>query len=209
MHRCTAKTEKGKRCGRLASVGMKTCYLHHRSRRGGFGFAFGAVESSRPLPENLLASAGMGWSPTLNLLIYKAGLQDAVAKGSGWTLFAPTEQAFASLFDTFPGVKAYLLDPANRGTLQTILKYHIVPSKIDSTAAVAAAQSSPGMCAMVPTLASNKLAVCFRGGKLTVNGSNVVMKDFMTKNQSVVHVIDGVLVPAAIAAVVQSAFGRK
>jgi uncharacterized surface protein with fasciclin (FAS1) repeats len=122
---------------------------------------------------------------TLVAALDAAGLV-ATLKGAGpFTVFAPTDEAFAKLP---AGTVESLLEPANREKLVAILTYHVVSGKVSSAQAAKldAATSVQGA----------KLPIARSGKGLTVGGANVVIADVAASN-GVVHVIDSVLLPPA------------
>jgi uncharacterized surface protein with fasciclin (FAS1) repeats len=104
-------------------------------------------------------------------------------KGDGpFTVFAPTNAAFAALPE---GTVEDLLKPENKDTLTAILTYHVVPGKVMS------GDLSDGM--MAETVQGGKVTIG-TGGGVTVDGANVVQADIEASN-GVIHVIDGVIMP--------------
>lgn len=104
-------------------------------------------------------------------------------KGDGpFTVFAPTNAAFAALPE---GTVEDLLKPENKDTLTAILTYHVVPGKVMS------GDLSDGM--MAETVQGGKVTIG-TGGGVTVDGVNVVQADVEASN-GVIHVIDGVIMP--------------
>lgn len=129
-------------------------------------------------------AAGAGDFGTLVAAVQAAGLVDTLKSDGPFTVFAPTDAAFAALP---AGTVESLLLPENKDKLTAILTYHVVPGK------VLAGDLSDGLSA--PT--ANGEAVSFdlsSGAK--VNGANIVKTDIMTSN-GVIHVIDSVLLPPA------------
>jgi uncharacterized surface protein with fasciclin (FAS1) repeats len=119
---------------------------------------------------------------TLVAAVEAAGLVETL-KGEGpFTVFAPTDEAFAALPE---GTVESLLQPENRDTLVSILTYHVVPGKVMST------DLSNNM--MAPTVQGSDVTIMTEGG-VTVNGANVVTADIETSN-GVIHVIDAVILP--------------
>ena len=128
---------------------------------------------------------------TLVAAVQAAGLVDAL-KGEGpFTVFAPTDAAFAAL--PAGTVETLLEDPT--GDLTQILLYHVVSGK------VMAGDLSEGLTA--PTLQGNELAFTLADGA-KVNGVNIVVTDIETSN-GVIHVIDSVLLPPADEAAAEAA----
>ncbi|HAJ38352.1 MAG TPA: hypothetical protein DCL15_22000, partial [Chloroflexi bacterium] len=121
--------------------------------------------------------------PTLTAVIEAAGLGEALAGAGPFTLFAPSEEAFAAL--PAGALDALLADPQ---ALADVLKYHVIAG------AVPAAEFANGMNAA--TLEGKPLTFALNGG-LTVNGAHVVASDLLASN-GIIHVIDQVLLPPAV-----------
>jgi uncharacterized surface protein with fasciclin (FAS1) repeats len=112
---------------------------------------------------------------------------DLVATLSGpgpFTVFAPVDAAFAALP---AGTVESLVSPENKGKLTGILTYHVVSGKVLSS------DLSNGMKAK--TVNGAEITITIADGKVKVNGAQVVLADVATSN-GVIHVIDGVLLPA-------------
>lgn len=112
---------------------------------------------------------------------------DLVATLSGpgpFTVFAPVDAAFAALP---AGTVESLVSPENKGKLTGILTYHVVAGKVLSS------DLSNGMKAK--TVNGAEITITIADGKVKVNGAQVVLADVATSN-GVIHVIDGVLLPA-------------
>jgi uncharacterized surface protein with fasciclin (FAS1) repeats len=120
---------------------------------------------------------------TLAKALQAGGLVEAL-KGEGpFTVFAPTDEAFAKLD---PKVLGDLLKPENKDQLVAILKYHVVPGRLSARTAVAAG--------VAETLQGQNVRVRIDGGRLMANGAHVVASDLDATN-GVIHVIDTVLLP--------------
>ncbi len=120
---------------------------------------------------------------TLVAAVQAAGLVDTL-KGKGpFTVFAPTDEAFAALPD---GTVENLLLPENKDQLVQILTYHVVPAKVMSS-------DIAGKRAKVRTVEGERLKVNARNG-VKVNNAKVVTADIGATN-GVIHVIDKVLIP--------------
>ena len=131
----------------------------------------------------VVTAAGAGSFKTLTTALVATGLDEAL-KGKGpFTVFAPTDEAFAKLP---AGTLEKLLKPEGRDTLAAILKYHVVAGKRSS--------GSLGHGGDLTTLEGGKVAVRANRGKLKVNDVMVVKADVNASN-GVIHVIDGVLLP--------------
>jgi uncharacterized surface protein with fasciclin (FAS1) repeats len=117
---------------------------------------------------------------TLVAAVQAAGLVDTL-KGEGpFTVFAPTDEAFAALPEGT--VEALLADPE---ALAAILTYHVVAGKVMST------DLSDGM--MAATVNGADITIGTMGG-VSVNGANVLTADIEASN-GVIHVIDAVILP--------------
>lgn len=128
-------------------------------------------------------AAGAGQFKTL-LAAVKAADLESTLKGPGpFTVFAPTDEAFAKLP---AGTVESLLKPENKAKLASILTYHVVSGKVP------AAEASKLTSAK--TVNGKELKLSASGGGLKVDGANVVKADIMASN-GVIHVIDAVVMP--------------
>ena len=124
-----------------------------------------------------------GTFKTLVTAAAAAGLVDPLKSEGPFTVFAPTDEAFAKLP---AGTVDELLKPQNREKLTVILKYHVVQGRVDSRAAVQAGQA--------PTLEGRSVHIEASDSGVTVNNAKVVKADVSASN-GVIHVIDTVLLP--------------
>ena len=128
-------------------------------------------------------AVGAGNFKTLVAAVQAAGLVDTL-KGKGpFTVFAPTDEAFAKLPQ---GTVEDLLKPENKEKLVGILTYHVVPSKVMS-------KDIAGKKLEVGTVQGSKLTVDATSG-VKVDNANVVKADIPAAN-GVIHVIDAVVLP--------------
>lgn len=125
-----------------------------------------------------------GQFKTLVAAVKAAGLVETLKGDGPFTVFAPTDAAFAKLPS---GTVETLLKPENRKKLQDILKYHVVSGKV--MAADAAKVSS------AKTVEGQEIAIKAADGVVTINKAKVVKADIVASN-GVIHVIDSVLMPA-------------
>ncbi len=125
---------------------------------------------------------------TLEAAVIAAGLADDLSGEGPFTVFAPTDDAFAALPEGT--LDALLEDPT--GDLANILLYHVVSGKVMST------DLSDGQTAT--TLLGKDITVTINGDGVFINGSKVTVADLVADN-GVVHVIDAVLLPPAITVV--------
>ena len=120
---------------------------------------------------------------TLVAAVQAGDLVDVLGSEGPFTVFAPTNEAFAALPE---GTLETLLNPDNKDQLVSILTYHVVPGKVMST------DLSDGMKATTANGAD--ITININDGKVTVNGANVTAADIAASN-GVVHVIDAVILP--------------
>ena len=121
---------------------------------------------------------------TLATALDAAGLVQTL-KGSGpFTVFAPTDEAFAKLP---AGTLEHLLKPEQKAELRRILTYHVVSGKV-MAADVAKMRSAK-------TVSGDAITITARDGKVQVDKANVVKTDIGTSN-GVIHVIDAVILPS-------------
>ncbi|MEG4167609.1 MULTISPECIES: fasciclin domain-containing protein [unclassified Microcoleus] len=119
---------------------------------------------------------------TLTKALGAAGLVTTLQGKGPFTVFAPTDAAFAALPK---GTVEDLLKPANKAKLTKILTYHVVPGSVLSTSLKSGD---------VKSVEGSSLKVAVAAGKVTVSGANVVKADIKASN-GVIHVIDKVLMP--------------
>ncbi len=130
-------------------------------------------------------AASNGSFDTLVAAIQAAGLAETLSGEGPYTVFAPTDEAFAALPE---GTLEQLLLPENQEALTQILTYHVVAGEVPS---------SDVTTGMVPTVEGDDLDVVADAGSVTVNGANVTQPDIAASN-GVIHVIDTVLVPSSV-----------
>lgn len=130
-----------------------------------------------------VASSTEGFS-TLVAAVSAAGLVDTLNGEGPFTVFAPTDDAFAALP---AGVLDALLLPENKDVLTQILTYHVVPGQ------VMAADVADGD---VATVEGQSVTLSTADG-VTVNGAKVIQADVVTSN-GVIHAIDAVLLPPGV-----------
>lgn len=128
-------------------------------------------------------AAGAGQFNTLVTAVKAAGLVETL-KGKGpFTVFAPTDAAFAKLP---AGTVESLLKPENKEKLTQVLTYHVVPGKV-------MAADVKGKVIEAETVEGSTLSIDGTKG-VTVNGANVIKPD-VTASNGVIHAVDAVLMP--------------
>jgi transforming growth factor-beta-induced protein len=128
-------------------------------------------------------AVGAGSFKTLVAAVKAADLVDTL-KGKGpFTVFAPTDEAFAKLP---AGTVESLLKPENKNKLVAILTYHVVAGKVMAKDVVNLTEAK--------TVQGSSVKIAVKEGKVSVDGANVVKTDIETSN-GVIHVIDAVILP--------------
>ncbi|CTQ70194.1 fasciclin domain-containing protein [Roseibium alexandrii] len=130
-------------------------------------------------------AVGAGTFNTLVAAVQAADLVDTLKGDGPFTVFAPTDEAFAKLP---AGTVEDLLKPENKDKLVAILTYHVVPGKVMSS-------DIAGKKADVASVQGDTIAVDATDG-VKVDDANVVTADIETSN-GVIHVIDSVILPAS------------
>jgi uncharacterized surface protein with fasciclin (FAS1) repeats len=120
---------------------------------------------------------------TLVAAVKAAGLVDTLKGPGPFTVFAPTDEAFAKLP---AGQLEMLLKPENKAKLQSILAYHVVPGAVTSQDVVKLDSAK--------TIGGGAIAIKTMNGGVMVNNAHVTKTD-ITASNGVIHVIDTVLLP--------------
>jgi uncharacterized surface protein with fasciclin (FAS1) repeats len=118
---------------------------------------------------------------TLATVLKATGLLDQLKEGGPFTIFAPTDEAFANLPS---GMLEMLMKPENREQLTNLLKYHVIPGEVTSE------ELSSGE---VQTVEGSSVNVDVESDGVMVGDANVIDAD-IPANNGVVHVIDKVMV---------------
>jgi uncharacterized surface protein with fasciclin (FAS1) repeats len=153
----------------------------------------GGQHSAKMTDKDIVDTAiSAGTFNTLVAAVQAAELVDALRAEGPYTVFAPTDEAFAALP---AGTVESLLKPENQEQLQAVLLYHVVSGKIMA--------ADIGSGAQPTTLQGSTIDVVGSSSGVTVNGANVVAADVMTSN-GVIHAIDAVILPPPTAAAAQT-----
>jgi uncharacterized surface protein with fasciclin (FAS1) repeats len=130
---------------------------------------------------------------TLVALVKQAGLASTLSGKGPFTVFAPTNAAFAKLKaqapDTFAAVST------DKALLKKVLTYHVLAKRVPSTAALAAAK----LGASVKTVQGEPISLSVKAGKIVLNGSSRVVVADVKASNGVIHAIDAVIVPPSVA----------
>lgn len=124
-----------------------------------------------------------GTFETLVAAVKAAGLVD-VLKGDGpFTVFAPTDEAFAALPE---GTVENLLKPENKDQLVAVLTYHVVPGRVTAADVVKLTEAA--------TVQGSNVDIKVKEGTVMIDGATVVATDIEAAN-GIIHVIDAVILP--------------
>jgi uncharacterized surface protein with fasciclin (FAS1) repeats len=147
------------------------------------GFAIGSTFARAGNQDIVDTAVGAGQFKTLATALKAADLV-ATLKGPGpFTVFAPTDEAFAKLP---AGTVENLLKPENKAKLTAILTYHVVPGAVKAEQVTKLDQAK--------TVNGAVVKVTTKGGKVTINDATVVKADTVASN-GIIHVIDKVILP--------------
>jgi uncharacterized surface protein with fasciclin (FAS1) repeats len=132
---------------------------------------------------------------TLVAAVKAAGLVDTLQSPGPFTVFAPTNEAFAKLP---PGTVDTLLKPENKKTLTNVLTYHVVPGRLSAKDLMEKIRAGNGK-AMLKTVEGEELTFAEKDGRLWIwdakgGSAQVTIRNVMQSN-GVIHVIDTVLLP--------------
>ena len=147
--------------------------------------AAGQFTMGRPVGEKDIVDTAVaaGSFKTLAAALQAAGLVDTL-KGKGpFTVFAPTDEAFAKLP---PGAVEDLLKPENKEKLRAILLYHVVPGKVTAKHVVKLTSAK--------TANGQSITISTKDGVVKVDDAMVTKTDIAASN-GVIHVIDSVILP--------------
>ena len=148
--------------------------------------AFG-VSSAHAQSDIVDTAVGAGSFNTLVAAVQAAGLEETLRGEGPFTVFAPTDEAFAALP---AGTVESLLLPENRDQLVAILTYHVITGKV-------MAADIAGQALAVATVQGANIDVDATGGSVMINDATVVAADVEASN-GVIHVIDKVIMPPAM-----------
>ncbi|MFU7528810.1 fasciclin domain-containing protein [Qipengyuania sp. ASV99] len=151
-----------------------------------------AMFPTKTIVENAVNSAD---HTTLVAAVQAAGLVEALSSEGPFTVFAPTNDAFAKLP---AGTVETLVKPENKGTLTSILTYHVVAGRVSASDLVAMIEAGGGT-AELTTLSGGKLTAHMMGDMVAVmdaaGGMATVTQADVFQSNGVIHVTDGVFLP--------------
>jgi uncharacterized surface protein with fasciclin (FAS1) repeats len=142
----------------------------------------GARAADKTIVDTAVAA---GQFKTLATALQAAGLVDTLKGRGPFTVFAPTDAAFAKLP---AGTVEMLLKPENKAKLAAILTYHVVPGRVMAADVVKLSEAK--------TVSGKMVLIKATGSTVKVNGAEVISTDIVASN-GVIHVIDTVILPPA------------
>jgi len=142
-----------------------------------------ALAGDKPKADIFDTAVAAGSFKTLATALTAAGLVDTLKGAGPFTVFAPTDAAFAKLP---AGTVEDLLKPENKAKLTAVLTYHLVPGKVTAAEVVKLDSAK--------TVQGQAVRIAVDGGKVKVDGATVTTADVMASN-GVIHVIDSVILP--------------
>lgn len=142
-----------------------------------------AAATEQPGSNILETAAAAGSFTTLAAAINAAGLAETLSGPGPFTVFAPTDDAFAKLP---AGTVEDLLKPENKEKLVAVLTYHVVPGNVMAKDVV----GSPKL----KSVQGQELTVRVDGSAVSIDGASVIKTDIAASN-GVIHVIDSVVLP--------------
>ncbi len=147
------------------------------------------MPTNTPAPQTIVDIAvADGRFTTLVAAVQAAGLVETLAGEGPFTVFAPTDEAFAKLP---AGTLEELLKPENKQQLTDILLYHVVPGKVMAADVVNLSE--------VETALGEKVSIKVEDDKVFINDAQVILTDIEASN-GVIHVIDTVILPPSMTA---------
>jgi uncharacterized surface protein with fasciclin (FAS1) repeats len=146
--------------------------------------ASNATAADAPTKDIVDTAVAAGSFTTLAKALEAAGLLETLKGAGPFTVFAPTDEAFAKLP---AGTLDTLLKPENRAKLTRILTYHVVPGRVMAADVVKLHSAR--------AVSGDTIAIATHGGGVTVDNAHVVKTDIAATN-GVIHVIDAVILPA-------------
>ncbi len=146
--------------------------------------AFAAPRAAQAQDKDIVETAvSAGSFKTLAKLLTDAGLIETLKGPGPFTVFAPTDEAFAKV----PAATLAALGK-DKAALKNVLLYHVVPGKVMASSVVTMNGKS------AKTAEGQDVKIMVMGDKVMVNQANVVKTDIVAKN-GVIHVIDAVILP--------------
>ena len=148
---------------------------------GGYGDKSKGYAKKKDIVETAVAAGSFN---TLAAALTAAGLVETLQSEGPFTVFAPTDEAFAALPE---GTVESLLKPENIDQLRAVLTYHVVAGKVKAADVVNLTEAT--------SVQGDTIAITVADSGVKVDQANVITTDVMASN-GVIHVIDQVILPA-------------
>ncbi len=190
----------GQQCESRSASAVKVVTTHNVCPTTGKMVAVNTTVNQTESQTVVGIAAGNADFSTLVAAVKAAGLVDTLSGKGPFTVFAPTNAAFAKLpKETLEA----LLKPENKDKLTSILTYHVVPGKVLASDVVKVTEAK--------TVQGEAISVKVTNGKVVLNGSSTVVKTDIVGSNGVIHVIDSVILPPEPSAktVAEIAIGNK
>jgi uncharacterized surface protein with fasciclin (FAS1) repeats len=172
--------DAGSKCRTVQQTHVTRVVAYHPPVVHSVAAAVAAAPAKADIVDTAVAA---GSFKTLAAALTAAGLVDTLKGPGPFTVFAPTDEAFAKLP---AGTLESLLKPENKEKLQAILKYHVVAGSVKAADVVKLTEAK--------TVQGKAVKITVADGKVKVDAANVVKTDIETSN-GVIHVIDAVILP--------------
>ena len=168
---------------------MKKVALFTALLVGLVGFTFAQDEMPATVVDIAVSADGFG---TLVAAVTEAGLVETLSGEGPFTVFAPTDEAFAAALEALGITAEELLASEDLGA---ILTYHVVAGNLMAADVIAAVEGAEGGVAMVETVNGAPIAVSIVDGMVMINDTATVVATDLAAGNGVVHVIDAVILP--------------
>lgn len=166
----------------VAAAGCSSS-MDRDSSRGRDSMNGGMASASMSSPTIADVAMSTGMHNTLVSALKSAGLANMLMESGSYTVFAPTDAAFAKLP---AGTVEMLMRPENRDKLRSLLQYHVVPGRVAANQVMTMSSAR--------TASGENLYIKMMGDRVMIGNAHVVKADVMASN-GIVHVIDTVLMP--------------
>ncbi len=170
-----------------SALAQNTCPLSGKSPGTSATQAISTASAATTSDKDIVDTAvSAGSFKTLVAAVKAAELVDVLKSEGPFTVFAPTDEAFAKLPK---GTVEMLLKPENKDKLIQILTYHVVPGRVDAAQVVKLNSAN--------SVAGPAISIVTKGNSVMIDNANVVKTDVPCKN-GLIHVIDAVILPRDI-----------
>ena len=174
----------------VASVATGALAGHHMAGEG-HSAKHGTADHAAAQADIVEIAAGNSDFSTLVTALEAADLAGVLQGDGPYTVFAPTNEAFAALPE---GTVEMLLKPENKDKLIAVLTYHVVPDNLAIPGKVTATDVTK--LSSAKTVQGDEIAISTHEGRVMINDAHVIVADISASN-GVIHVIDAVILPSS------------